>query len=243
MTEAATACPSCNTPVAKTGAAATSAAVADTVKAAYGSGLAALKSFASDPVGRLPATYAALGDDKAKRIGITYGVVSVLCFLLGGYLMFPFKDGLFDFLGFGGVMKCVLFGVLPFVCVAAGSMATRKVFGGQGGTGGDIFIAGAALLPMSFAMIVNGLLGYDNASAMGAVSLFAGCTSVLMLFSGYSRISKLTERATTIAIPIVVMLTIWLVKVIATSVLEGGFAGNRSMGGGGFDGFQGFGGR
>lgn len=243
MPETALACPGCNAPIARAGAG--TAAMADTVKAAYGNGLAALKGFAADPVGRLPATYAALGDDQARRIGLTYGVVSVLCFLLGGYLMFPFKDGLFDFLGFGGVMKCILFGVIPFACVAAGSIATRKIFGGQGGTGGDLFIAGAALLPMSFAMVVNGLLGFENSGAIGAVSILAGCTAVLMLFSGYSRISKLTERATTLAIPIVVLLTIWLGKVIASSVLEGGFGGGRGMGGfdnAGLGGMSGFGG-
>lgn len=240
MVDAAVACPSCNTPVAKGGTAATSAAVADTVKAAYGSGLAALKGFMGDPVGKLPATYDALGDDKARRIGITYGVVSMLCFLIGGYLLIPFRDGLLDNLGFGGVLKCLLFGVVPFGCLAVGGMATRKVFGGQGGTGGDLFIAGAALLPTSLAMLVNGMLGYSNAGMMGAVSIFAGCTAVLMLFSGYSRISKLSERATTLAIPIVVILTMWIGQSLGTSLLESAFLGNHSnLGGGGFMDFGG----
>ena len=64
----------------------------------------------------------------------------------------------------------------------------------------------------------------------------AGCTAVLMLFSGYSRISKLTERATTIAIPIVVVLVFWLGKTVASSVLGGG--GGGGMGGPDFSGFQ-----
>jgi len=245
MPEAATACPSCSTPVARAGAAGPatgSAALAGTVKAAYGSGLAALKGFAGDPVGRLPSTYAALGEAQARRIGLTYGVLSALCFLLGGYLLFPFKDGLFDFLGFGGVMKCLLFAVIPFACVSGGSLAARRLLGAQGGPGGDVFVAGAALLPMSFAMVVNGLLGYEHAAAMGVVSIFAGVTAVLMLFSGYSRISALSERATTVAIPIVVLLTIWLGKSIASSVLEGGLGGGGMHGGFGNPGAMGFGG-
>jgi hypothetical protein len=231
MADTATACPSCQFP----SGAPVPAAMADTVKAAYGSALAALKGFAADPVGRLQPTYAALGDEKARRIGITYGVASVIGFLLGGYLMLPFRDGLLDFLGFGGVMKCVLFGVIPFAGLAAGSMAARKVLGGQGGAGGDLFVAGAALLPVTLAMVVNGLLGYEHAGAMGLVSILAGTTAVLMLFAGYSRISRLSERATTLAIPIVVVLTLWLGKTIAGSVLEGGLSGGRMGGmGGGF---------
>jgi len=241
LAETAAACPSCSTPVLRGGAA--SAAMADSVKAAYGSALAALKGFAADPVGRLPQTYAALGDDKARRIGLTYGVASVLGFLLGGYLMLPFRDGLFDFLGFGGVLKCVLFGVIPFAGLAAGSLAARKAFGGQGGLGGDLFVAGAALLPMSLAMVVNGLLGYEHAGAMGVISIFAGIAAVLMLFSGYSRIARLSERATTLAIPIVVVLTLWIGKSVAGSVLESGMGG---MGGpgygnpGGYTGWSGY---
>jgi hypothetical protein len=229
MADVATACPSCNSPivVARAGAA-KAAAVADTVKAAWGSAFGALKSFAGDPVGRLPATYEALGDAKARRVGITYGVASLVLFLLGGYLLMPFRDGLFDFLGFGGVMKCILFGVLPFGGTVLGSLAVRKVFGGQGGLGGDLFLSGAALLPISLAMPINGLLGYENYAVMAVLSLFAGITGVLMLFSGYSRISKLSERAATLAIPIVVVLVFWLGKTVASSVLGGG-----GMGGGG----------
>ena len=219
MADTAAACPSCNVPVAR----AAGPAVADTVKAAYGSALSALKAFAGDPVGRLPDAYAALGDARALRVGLTYGVVSVLCFLLGGYLLLPFREGLFDFLGFGGVLKCLLFGVIPFGCTWLGSLAVRKVLGGQGATGGDAFVAGAALLPTSCAMVLGGLIGFENPGALGALSVLAGCTGVLMLFSGYSRIAGLTERATTLAVPLVVLLTLWLGQRIATSVLTGGF--------------------
>jgi hypothetical protein len=186
----------------------------------------------------LPATYEALGDAQAKKVGITYGVASVVLFLLGGYLLQPFGNDLFDILGFGGVMKCILFGVLPFGGTVLGSLGVRKVFGGQGGLGGDLFLSGAALLPISLAMPINGLLGYENYAVMAVLSLFAGITGVLMLFSGYSRISKLSERAATIAIPIVVVLVFWLAKTVASSVLGGGGGG---MGGAEFPAFQGWG--
>ena len=226
LPEAATACPSCSQPVAHTApspapAPAAAARMASSVKSAYGNALSALKGFLGDPVGRLPPTYESLGDGKARRIGLTYGVVSMLCFLLGGYLLIPFKDGLFGHLGVGGVLKAVVFAAIPFGCAALGGLATRKLFGGTGGgPGGDCFVAGAALLPASAAMVVNGLLGLERTGLATALSVFAGCTGVLMLFSGYSRIARLSERAATLAVPLVVVLSLWVGRSMASSVIE-----------------------
>ncbi len=223
IADTATACPSCNTPIAPTKPAAASAAVADTVKATSKDALAALKTLAGNPVGGLPPVYYALGDAKALRTGIAFGVVSLICFLLGGYLLLPpfVKEDLFEFLGFGGVMKSLLFGIVPFGCTAVGSLGVRKVLGGRGTLGSDCFIAGAALLPMSFCMLLSGILGFGNFEVIGILTVFAGCIGILMLFSGYTRISKLSERAGSFAVPIVVVLNAWLAKVISTSVLGG----------------------
>ena len=220
MTDDAAACPSCSTPVYRAPTSRASA-MAGTVKAAYSNALAALKGFVGDPVGRLPQVYESLGEQRGLRIGITYGVVSVLCFLLGGYLLFPFRDGLFERLGVGGVLRGILFAAIPFGCAFVGSLATRKVFGGQGGgKGGDAFVAGAALLPASFAMVVNGLLGLGHTGLASAISVFAGCTGVLMLFSGYCRVTRLSERAATLAVPIVIVLTLWAGRSMASSMIE-----------------------
>lgn len=238
--DTAAACPSCQTPVARVAQSGQAAATAG-IKAAFGDALTALKSLASDPVGRLPSVYASLGEGKAQRVGLVYGLLSLVAFLLGGYLLLPFREGLFDFLGFGGVMKCLLFALVPFLCTALGSLGVRKAFGGQAGTGADLFTAGVAVLPISLAMPINGWLGYEHYALMVAVSVLAGCTGVLVLNSGYGRIAKLGERACTLAIPIVVLLVLWLGKSLASSVLEGSLGGG--IGAGGFDpaDFEGFG--
>lgn len=220
---AATVCPSCHTPVATAPTGASSAAVADTMKATSRDALAAFKRFALDPVGGLAPACESLGEAKALRAGVAFGLVSVVCFLLGGYLLLPpfFKEDLFEFLGFGGVMKSLLFGVAPFLCTTVGGLAVRKVLGGQGTLGSDGFIAGAALLPISFCMLLSGLLGLGNYEVVAILTVFAGCSGVLMLFAGYTRISKLSDRGGVIAVPSVVLVTLWLFKVIANSVLEG----------------------
>jgi hypothetical protein len=232
MADSATACVTCSTPVlyasaaggaVQVGAAPASAAAA-TVKSASRDALTAFKSLARDPVGGLAPAYGALGDARALRAGVAFGVVSLACFLLGGYLMLPefMKEDLFEFLGFGGVVKCLLFALVPFVCTTAGSLAVRKAFGGHGGLGSDGFTAGAALLPASFAMLASGMVGLGNFEVVVVLAVFAGCIGTLMLFSGYTRIAKLSERVATLGVPLVILLSAWLAKVISTSVLSGG---------------------
>lgn len=229
VAEAAAACSSCSAPVARSIAGGPST-IARTLDGTSKEALAAFKIVAGNPVGGLAAAHESLGEAKSMRVGVAFGVVSMACFLLGGYLLLPpfMKEDLFELLGFGGVMKCLLFGVVPFACVAIGSAAVRKALGGRGSLAGDCFVAGAALLPISTCMLASGILGIGNFEAIGALAVLAGCTAILMLFAGYTRISALTERAATIAVPVVVMLSAWLAKVIATSVLGGGGSGGGS---------------
>jgi hypothetical protein len=131
--------------------------MADTVKAAYGSGLAALKGFAGDP-GRPPAAgpTTALGDDKARRIGLTYGVgLGALlparrlpaCSLQGRPVRAPRLRRRAE-------VRALRRHPLRLRWRPAG-LATRKASAGRAAQGGDVFVAARALLPMSFAMIVQ----------------------------------------------------------------------------------------
>ena len=230
MGAVATACPSCNTHVRPSPAGGTPRSEA--VKAAWGGALRTLRVIAPDPVGRLSQAFQSLGETEGLRVGLVFGALSCVCLLLGGYGLFPFHDELFDFLGFGGTLKALAFGALPFLTAVLGSLAARKLGGARGGIGGDCFVAGAAVLPISLALLIDGLLGFENASAMLAVSVFAGCASTLMLFAGDTRIGGISERAATLWIPLVVMLALWLAKTLADSILGGGFGGGDFDGGG-----------
>jgi hypothetical protein len=228
LADTATACLSCSTPIVPAGLhpGGTSPA-AETVRSASKDALAAFRSLAGNPVGGLVPAYQALGEARAVRAGVAFGLVSLASFLLGGYLLLPpfMKEDLFEFLGFGGVMKCLLFALIPFLCTAAGSLAVRKGFGGRGGLGSDAFVAGASLLPASLCMLAGGLVGLEHYQAIGVLTVVAGCTGTLMLFAGYTRVAKLGERAATIAVPLVILLTVWLAKSLSTSVLTGGGGG------------------
>ncbi len=235
LAETATACPSCSTPVAAATAAragGSSAALAETLKASTRDAFAALRRFAGNPVGGLQPACASLGPAGALRTGLVFGLISLACFLLGGYLLLPpyFREDLLEFLGFGGVVKGLLFAAVPFLGTAAGGLALRRVFGGRGTLGSDCFTAGAALLPASAAMLLSGFLGHESFELIGVLAVFAGSIWILMLFAGLTRISQLSERVGAFGVPAAVLLTVWLAQVLAGSILDGpdpaGFAGD-----------------
>ena len=225
--DVAAACPGCSTPVGGPvgvlAPAVPSGALVGALKSASKEAIGSLRSFAADPVGRLAPTCESLGEAGARRVGIAFGVSATAGFLLGGYLTLPefLRRDVFDFLGFGGVLEAIGFAVVPFACAVAGGHAMRRILGGRGTLGGDLFIGGAAVLPSAAAMIVNGILGLENAKLVLAVSVLAGCTSILMLYAGFTRISKLTDRAATLTVPTVVLLGLWLANTLAASILEG----------------------
>ncbi|MBI5433530.1 MAG: hypothetical protein HZA52_11935 [Planctomycetes bacterium] len=230
-TDTATACASCSTPIstiqtgARTGAG--SPAVADTVKATSKDAFAAFKTLAVDPVGALPRACESLGDAKALRSGVAFGIVSVLCFASAGPMLLGMRmSELYEFLGFAGVLKLALFAAIPFLGTALGGSGARRILAGRGGLGSDCFVAGAALLPASACMLGSGLLGFENVEVIGVLAVFAGCLGILMLYSGYTRVAKLSERAGSLAVPIVVLLTVWLAKIALSKVLSGSFGGD-----------------
>jgi hypothetical protein len=189
------------------------------VKSASKDAFAAFKTLAANPVGALPRACEGLGDAKAMRSGVAFGIVSLLCFVMAGPIFLQMRlSDVYEFLGFGGLMKLILFAAIPFIGTAFGSILARKVFGGQGSLGSDCFIAGASLLPASLCMLVSGILGVGNFEVIGILSVFASCLGILMLFTGYTRITKLSERAGSLVVPIVVLLTMWLAKITLSSV-------------------------
>jgi hypothetical protein len=217
LADTATLCLACNAPIARAGASPTPA------RATSQAALAALKTLVVDPIGGLVRAHAQLDAYKALRVGLAFGILSLACFLLGGYRLLPefLRGDLFEFLGFGGVMKCLLFGSVPFVSFACGGTLARKLSGAQGTLASDAYIAGAALLPLAACSVIAGFAGLENYEVIGIAVVFAGCLCTLMLFTGFTRITKLGERAGALSVPIVILLTVWLAKLLATSVLEG----------------------
>ncbi|HEV8124614.1 MAG TPA: zinc ribbon domain-containing protein [Gemmatimonadales bacterium] len=198
----------------------------DRMKAASSDAFAAFKTFATNPVGGLSEAYDGLGAGRALAVGITFGVVFALCIVLTVYRILP---GFFP--GIGGFLKILVIAVVPFVALFASAAGVRTVFRGEGALGSDSFMAGAALLPFGVVALVMSLLGSSmNSNVSSFLGIFAITLTILMLFAGITRINKITERMATLGIPLMLIVTAWLSKLIYSEMIK------ASFGGGGFQG-------
>jgi hypothetical protein len=134
------------------------------------------------------------------------------------------------FPGVGGFFKILVIAVVPFVALFAATAGVRTVFRGEGALGSDSFMAGAALLPFGLMFLVMTLLGRSsNGNVMYFLGTFAITLTILMLFAGITRINKISERMATIAIPIMLVVTAWLSRVIYTEMIKASFGGYNGV--------------
>lgn len=225
------ACSSCGTTFAaagaKTFAAGAGVGAGDRMKAASSDALGAFKTFATNPVGGLSEAYDGLGAGRALAVGITFGVVFAVCIVLTVYRIM----GSAMFPGVGGFFKVLVIAVVPFAALFAATAGVRTVFRGEGALGSDSFMAGAALLPFGVVALIMSLLGASaNSNVMSFLGLFAVTLTILMLFAGITRINKISERMATIAIPIMLIVTAWLSKLIYTEMMKASFGGYSGPG-------------
>jgi len=209
----ATTCSSCSASVAAPNPADVAAHKA---KAVSKDAWQAFKLLASNPVGGLSVAFESLGQARALCVGIAFGAAFALCVSFGVYLLFT-EWGRPP--GFTGFIKILVYAVLPFVSLFGASVVGRKVCRGEGLLGHDCFIAGASLLPFGFIALLAGILGLGNIEVVVVFTLFAVCLTILMLFAGLTRICKTSERAATLAVPLMLIASAWLSKIIYAAVL------------------------
>jgi len=205
------------------------AEVAQTVNMASRDALQAFRTFMRNPVGGLSASFERLGPQQATAVAIVFLAVFDVMVVVGIYMLVRSALGPYLSLAeeFGSsvidgttVFKLLLSGLVPFISLIAASAAARMIFRGRGSYVGDAFIGGAALLPTGIAVLLSGFLGIANLEVIAALIVFALCYTVLILYSGCTKISGLSEDAAAIAVPVMVLISVWLSKIIFTAVIS-----------------------
>jgi hypothetical protein len=190
---------------------------AEKVSAASKDALQAFKLFVPNPVGGLSGAFESLGQKRAFGVGIIFGAVFALCVLFGVYRLLP------EWVrphGFTGFIKILVVSVIPFISLFGATVVARMSFRGEGGFGHDSFISGAASLPFGCLVLLASILGSGNIEVIAVLTLFATCLTILMLFAGLTRICKLSEQAATIAVPLILLASGWLSKIIYAALLK-----------------------
>ncbi len=136
--------------------------IAARVKTASRDALSAFKVFAVNPVGGLSVAFESINKNRALWVGAFFVFVYDVLALLGFYFSIRhFQGGLaplsniypsFEETGagsrIGDILKLLVAGAVPPASIFLASYLARKIFRGAGGFEGDVFIAGAAVLPV-----------------------------------------------------------------------------------------------
>jgi hypothetical protein len=74
------------------------------------------------------------------------------------------------------------------------------------------------LLPSGVLVLAAALLGAANVEVILVLSLFALTYSILMLYAGCSRIGGISEAGAAPAVPIILLVSAWLTKIIVVAL-------------------------
>ena len=243
MSETTAFCGHCGTAVAPPASAATSSGAAtapalaptavnlgktikDEVQARTKDAWKGIKLFLISPVGGLQESFEMFEAGRAASVGILFAILYELMIFVGFYrLASTVSSALGISLPVGDitakeVLQLAFVGLVPFVSLALSGWIARKIFRGQGSLPGDIYTAGASLLPLGFAVLLASFLGAANGEVIVALLVFAWIYTILMLYAGCSRIAGIPEAGAAPAVPIMLMLSGWLTKVVLVSVFS-----------------------
>jgi hypothetical protein len=120
----------------------------------------------------------------------------------------------------GDVLKIIILSLTPVAAIVAACALARKIFAGTSGSiESDVFISGVAVLPFGIVALVGGMLGAGNLEVTGVFAVFALSYTILILYAGCTRISGISEGRAAPAVPVVILVTAWLSKILFSAML------------------------
>ncbi|MGK7876157.1 MAG: DnaJ domain-containing protein [Xenococcaceae cyanobacterium] len=180
--------------------------IAAGVKATLRDALKAFTTFIINPGGGLLPAFARLERQQALVVGILYGAIADFCFVCGAYI------GWRDLLRIS-LFKLSIIGLLPFVSLVAVSAIARLISRRRLSFAGDVFLAGASLLPVGFLGLASGFSTSLPSIIMVIFTIFAWCYTILTLYSGCTQISNLSEATAALVVPVMLLVAgspLWL---------------------------------
>lgn len=178
----------------------------------FNNAIFAFKLFAINPVGGLLPAFASLDKSQAVAVGILFATFANFSFITGIYL------GWQDIFNELSTYKLMVIAAVPFFSIALISAIARGILRRRGSFAGDIFLAGASLQPLSFLFLLSSLAKILPSNTLLILSIFVSCYTILMLYSGCTQISNLSDKAAAIIVPVMLLVSGWLAYFILTTI-------------------------
>ena len=183
--------------------------------------MAAFMVLLKDPVGGIAKSFGMFNGGQAKMVGGIFGAAYAVAATIGAFLLFNSIMGMVGMImgggmGMGGmgagIPFSVKFGIIirmffiylvQAAALMVGCLATRMIFKGEGDLGSDIYIGGSCLLPGAAGVLVGSILGYISFWLLIIPYIFALCYTIMMLYSGATKITKLPDVKAALSVPVV----------------------------------------
>jgi hypothetical protein len=108
---------------------------------------------------------------------------------------------------------------VPFVSLSVIGSIARGIFGRHSSLAGDIFLAGASLLPLSFLLLLSSISRFLPSNTLPILSVFVICYTILTLYSGCTQISNLPEKVAALLVPVMLLVSGWFSYFAFTMIL------------------------
>ena len=166
--------------------------------------LITIANYIFNPGGGLLAAYSRLTKKQAIQIGITYGAISILCFVVGSYYYSLEQQTRFS------VGQLFFTATIPFLSLVLASNLIRSFYRNSGNIATDIFIAGAALLHLSIVALLISFIPSSLGAVIIFLLIFAYSYTVITLYAGCTQILNLTEAKAAFTVASMLVSSSWL---------------------------------
>jgi hypothetical protein len=184
----------------------------------------ALKMLLMDPVGSVGTAYEALVGRQATDVGIAFCAFFVISCVIAIRMIarvaqrLSFGASIFS-IGLKEALQIALVAMVPVVSIIAIFVGMQLIATKQRDWARAIFSGGAVLLPVALFNVVGGLLGVANAEVLALVALFALCYTILLIYAVCHDVLKVSSAASAAAVPVIMLATAWLAKIILAAVM------------------------
>jgi hypothetical protein len=197
---------------------------AERVGAASRDAWRAVKLLLRDPVGSMGAAYEALTPQQGLDVGIAFCAVFMLSSLIAMRLIANVAQRLsssflsFSF-GIKEVFTTLLVAAVPVISIMAIFALLQRLANRERDLRRAVFAGGASVIPLAVFNLFAGVLGAANAEVLAIVAVFALCYTILLIYAGCRDVLHVSSTVSAPAVPVVVLATAWLTKIILVAVM------------------------